>query len=60
MIGKILKKFAGAHYKKYIKQKQPLIRRINEIEEGLQSISESELQGKTPELMERFKQGRNS
>ena len=57
MIGKILKKFAGAHYKKYIKQKQPLIRRINEIEEGLQSISESELQGKTPELMERFKQG---
>ena len=57
MIGKILKKFSGSHYKRYIKQKQPIIAKINKFEEEYQSLSEEQLKAKTPELMQRVKDG---
>jgi len=57
MIGKILKKFSGAHYKRYIKQTQPAIKRINELEQGYQSLTDEQIKAKTPEFMERFKNG---
>ena len=57
MIGKILKKFSGAHYKRYIKQTQPAIKRINVLEQGYQSLTEEQIKAKTPEFMERFKNG---
>jgi len=57
MIGKILKKFSGSHYKRYIKKKQPVIQQINKIEEGYQSLSEDQLIGKTGEFMKRVQDG---
>jgi preprotein translocase subunit SecA len=35
----------------------PVVREINRIEEGYQSLSDEQLKAKTPELMERFKKG---
>ena len=57
MITSILKKFSGNHYKKYFKQCQPIIARINAHEEAYQSLSDAELSAKTAEFMERFEGG---
>ena len=57
MISSILKKFSGRHYKKYQKQCEPLIARINSLETELQSLSDAQLQAKTGEYMERFQKG---
>ncbi len=57
MISTILKKFSGRHYTKYQKKCQPIIARINALEEGYQSLSDEQLRGKTQEFMDRFKGG---
>lgn len=57
MISSILKKFSGRHYKKYLKKCQPIIERINAFEVEYQSLSDEQLQAKTPEFMQRYKDG---
>ncbi len=57
MIGKILQKFSGAHYKRFIKKKKPFVKRINSIEEEFQALTDEQLQAKTPEFMERVQKG---
>lgn len=57
MISSILKKFSGRHYKKYQKQCEPIIARINALELELQSLSDEALRAKTTEYMERHKKG---
>ncbi len=60
MISSILKKFSGRHYKKYLKRCEPIIKRINEIEVGYQSLSDQELRAKTAEFMKRNQEGGES
>ena len=57
MLGKILKIFSGSHYKRYIKNKQPIIQRINAIEEELKMLSEDRLIAKTDEFKKRYQDG---
>ena len=47
----------GRQYRKFIKKCAPVVVQINKIEEGLQSLSDDELRGKTNEFMQRFKDG---
>lgn len=53
----ILKSLKGRHHRKYIKKCAPAVREINRIEKEYQSLSDEQLQAKTPELMERFQKG---
>ncbi|MDP5080529.1 MAG: preprotein translocase subunit SecA [Opitutales bacterium] len=57
MISSILKKFSGRHYKKYLKKCQPIIEQINAFEVEYQSLTDEQLQAKTPEFMQRVKDG---
>lgn len=57
MISSILKKFSGRHYKKYLKKCQPIIEQINALEVEYQSLTDEQLQAKTPEFMQRVKDG---
>ncbi|WP_269537945.1 preprotein translocase subunit SecA [Cerasicoccus fimbriatus] len=54
MIGSILKKFSGSHYRKFYKRAQPIVEKINQLEQEYQSLSEEQLKAKTPELMARY------
>ena len=53
----ILQSLKGRHHRKFIKKCAPIVRDINRIEEEYQSLSDKQLQAKTPEFMERFKKG---
>ncbi len=53
----IFKSLKGRNHRKYIKKCAPIVRRINQIEEELQNISEEELKAKTNELTNRHKEG---
>jgi preprotein translocase subunit SecA len=57
MISSILKKFSGRHYKKFLKKCEPIIERINAFEVEYQSLSDEQLRAKTPEFMQRYKDG---
>ncbi|GHB95430.1 preprotein translocase subunit SecA [Cerasicoccus arenae] len=56
MIGSILKKFSGNHYRKFYKRAQPIVEKINQLEQSYQSLTDEQLQAKTPELMARFQE----
>ena len=57
MIGSLLKRFSGQHYKKFYKKCMPLVARINELETSYQALTDAELQAKTPEFRARFQAG---
>lgn len=57
MLTNFLKRFAGSHYRKFLKQARPLVARINEIEKSYQALSDDELRAKTPELKDRLAKG---
>jgi preprotein translocase subunit SecA len=57
MIAYVLKKVFGTKSQRDLAKMKPLIAKINEIEESLQKISESELKDKTNEFKERLKNG---
>jgi len=57
MIAKILKLFAGSHYKKFYKKARPIVAKINELEKQYQSLSDEQLQAKTPEFKQRLANG---
>ena len=53
----VMQSLKGRQYRKFIKKCAPVVVQINKIEEGLQSLSDDELRGKTNEFMQRFKDG---
>ncbi|TVR51620.1 MAG: preprotein translocase subunit SecA [Puniceicoccaceae bacterium] len=57
MISFLLKKFSGRHHKKFVKRCQPIVERINALEETYQNLSNDDLRAKTTELRERHRQG---
>ena len=56
MIGFIVKKFIGSKNEREIKRLRPLVAKINELEAGLQKISEEELRQKTAAWKARLSQ----
>ena len=57
MIGYVLKKVFGTKSQRDLAKMKPLVAKVNEIEESLQKLSESELKNKTNEFKERLKNG---
>lgn len=57
MIAYILKKIFGTKSQRDLAKMKPLVAKINEIEESLQQLSESEIKNKTNEFKERLKNG---
>ena len=57
MITAILKAIFGTKSQRDLKRMKPLVRKINEIEEGLQKLSDEQLQAKTAEFKERLAKG---
>ncbi len=57
MLNQILSKLFGTRNEREIKAVMPLVEKINSLEEGLKSLSDTELQAKTPELKARLQKG---
>ena len=57
MVTDLLKKLFGSAHDREMKKIWPLIHRINALEPKMQSLSDSELQQKTPELKKRLQAG---
>ncbi|MBN1403918.1 MAG: preprotein translocase subunit SecA [Opitutales bacterium] len=57
MIGFIYKKLKGRTYRKFVRNAQPVVAKINALEKEYQSLSDEQLRAKTEEFKARFKQG---
>lgn len=57
MLSAFFKLFSGRYYKQFYKRCQPIIRKINRLEEELQGLSEEQVKAKTPEFMKRYQDG---
>ena len=57
MIGWVLKKILGSRNERVIKRIRPLVVEINRLEQGLQALTDEQLQAKTAEFRERLKNG---
>ncbi len=57
MITKILKLFAGSHYKRFYKKARPVVAKINALEKKYQSLTDEQLQAKTAEFKDRVAKG---
>ena len=57
MINFLLKRFSGRHYRKFLEKAQPIVVRINELEQTYQSLTDDELRAKTEEFRGRVKAG---
>jgi preprotein translocase subunit SecA len=57
MIGWVLKKIMGSRNERVIKRIRPLVAEINRIEQGLQLLTDEQLQAKTEEFRTRLKNG---
>ncbi len=57
MISAFLKLFSGRHYRQFYKRCQPIIRKINRLEEEYQALSDEAIQAKTAEFMKRHADG---
>ncbi len=57
MISRILKSLSGRHYRTFVKRAQPVVRKINAVEESYQSLSDDELRAKTDEFKKRVADG---
>ncbi len=57
MITKLLTKIFGTQHERDMKRLQPLIMHINSLEAGVQSLTDAQLQAKTPEFKERIAKG---
>jgi len=53
----LIKKIFGSKYERDVKRMQPLVQRINELEESYQSLSEDQIKAKTGEFKERIQEG---
>ena len=56
----VLKKIIGTKNERDVKKLRPLVARVNELEQQLQSLSEDELKAKTLEFKERLKKGQTT
>ena len=54
MISWALRKLVGSKNQRVVKRLEPVVRQINEIEEGLQSLADDDLRAKTREWQERL------
>src|SRR6187402_2216568 len=57
MLTWVAKRFFGTNNERAVKRMQPLVERINSLEEGLKQLSDAQLQAKTPEFKERIDKG---
>jgi preprotein translocase subunit SecA len=57
MIGKIFRLFAGHGNRKFIGKCQPIITKINALEEKYRALSDAEIEAKSRELREKAKEG---
>ena len=57
MLSLFFKKFAGRSNRKWLKSCQPIVQKINSLEESYQSLSDDELKGHTAQFRERFQGG---
>ena len=57
MIGSIVKKFIGSKNERDLKRLGPLVSRINDLEAGIQTLSDEQLAAKTPEFRQRLDNG---
>ena len=57
MIAKILKLFAGSHYKRFYKKTRPIVAKINKIEEQYQSLTDEQLRAKPTSLRQDTQKG---
>jgi preprotein translocase subunit SecA len=57
MIGNVLNKIFGSKNDRELKKLQPLVEQINSLEEEIQALSDSQLQGKTAAFRERIEKG---
>jgi preprotein translocase subunit SecA len=60
MFGNILKSFSGRHYRKFLKACDPLVEKINAIEQEYQSLSEEQLRAKTDDFRARIEKNREA
>ncbi len=56
MISGFFKKLQGRHYRKYLKKLEPLVVKINGLEEELQKLSDEQLRAKTEEFRKRYRE----
>ncbi|PLX87543.1 MAG: preprotein translocase subunit SecA [Desulfuromonas sp.] len=57
MIGRLLKKVVGSKNERELKRLQPVVEKINALEDGMQSLADAELVAKTDEFKDRLQQG---
>jgi len=57
MIKKFFKRFSGSHYRKFYRKVEPVVRRINALEQEYQSLSDEQLRAKTEEFRARLGKG---
>ncbi len=57
MVGKLFKKIFGSRNERLVKTMRKAVEQINELESGLQSLSDEQLKAKTDEFRQRLKQG---
>lgn len=54
MLGRLLKSFTGRHYRKFLKKCDPIVEKINAIEEEYQALTQEQLRAKTDEFKSRI------
>ena len=57
MVQKIFTKLFGTHHDREIKKLQPLVNKINDLENSMQKLSDDELKNKTTEFKKRLQNG---
>ncbi len=57
MLTWVAKKLFGTNNERAIKRMQPIVERINSLEDGLKKLSDAELQAKTPDFKQRIDSG---
>lgn len=56
-LGKILKRFSGRHYRRFLRTCSPIVKKINAWEVSYQKLSDEELAAKTEEFRKRYQAG---
>ena len=57
MLSKLLKPFAGRHYRKFLERTKPIVIKVNEFDKSYIALSDDQLRAKTLEFQERLKAG---
>jgi preprotein translocase subunit SecA len=57
MLNQLFKRFAGRHYRKFWKECDPIVKKINTLEEQYQQLSEEALKSATEQFKTRYRNG---